>query len=319
MSKSAESKPVGNGGTKRPLPAEEQPIPETPALDFMDLTCSSQLQLADLELVFCNGTLYANAAILVNSGQYFHELILQSWKRDRNEHNRLVIPFGNAEPRHYETLLPLLHLCYNQGSPYNTLKSIETLFDTPLLFDEFLTFIDGIIHPTLIEMTHRALEGRNSTRPDIYPILKKHSEYGKKPGLLRPGLGGNIPNATPNQCLEKSYMDCYAMTSLHVNFRNQEPRKQLSINMYRHNTDAEDIKFFHNLYCLPTCIIQSNHERLNRLRQLLLFNTESLISVMPTLNFVLWTNDEISDAAFYTKAYEIPLLMKAILEVMIQR
>lgn len=296
--------PKANGGKKRPN--EMISIPEEPkgALDFTDSNSTLQLQVADIEFVFTDGTLYANAAMILSlSDILFRGMIVDTWKTmERNDLHRVV--YNMSDPAFckltkYRSILPVLYLAY--GRPVVATRCIKDLFVDAAVFDEFLTFADKIGCQALIGLIHKAIAERKDNHIAIYPVLKKHSKHGKLPGLVEPQIIGT------SICLEASFFSNFFRKE-NLNPPKDATRK-FYLDMFEDITDAEDIQFYWDNFSSP----QDASTRSYALHFLLLFNKKALIDTIDKFDLKRWTNAQICSSAQWAQTYTIPLLMEKLL------
>jgi hypothetical protein len=292
-------------GTKRPAePLSINNEPKESGLDFTNPNSSHQLQVSDLEFVFTNGTLYANAAILLTlSDTFFKGLIVDSWQSmKRNEMNRLV--YNMSDPalcgmQHYQSMLPIFHLAYQQSS---TMEAIRELFKSLPMLDEFLTFADKIGCNNLVANIHAALRSRIDNYTEIYPILKKHSNFGKLPGL-------NVPTKDLPCCLEQSFFLDFFRADV-INPAGIYSARKLYLNMFEPSTGVEDVQFFWDTCCSQV----ENIQRLHSLKLLFLFNKAALVATVEKFDLNRWNTSEICTIARQTRTYDTPALMEKLLK-----
>lgn len=290
---------AGKPKTKRPLEAISVDNADKSKLDFTDPNSCEQLQVSDIEMVFENGTLYANAAMLVKTSAFFKGVLLDSWHSTaRNEFHRCVFPMSDPKiggVRFKEVAIPVLYLAY--GDFKSSCEAIRGLFSDVKILDEFLTFADKIIWPSLVGVIHQAVLHREATCPQIYPVLKAHSKYGKLQGLLL-----NISTAR-KWCLEEVYF---------LNLFLTDSVRSYSSDEFKNVTTAEDVDFYLTSIAIREPIPA---RKLLALKLLFLFNRDTLCDCLDaeivTSN---WTAAEICEAAHWSMLPNHPKLMLKILK-----
>ncbi len=274
-------------------------------LDFTNPNSSDQLQIADIELIFENGTLYANAAVLITTCDFFRGMLLESWQStSRNEMHRCVYPMADPKlgvSKAHQVILPVLYLAY--GKRAETLRAIEDLFLTPPLLDDFLNFANKIGWTALINSIHQALVERVDNYTEIYPVLKKHSNYGQLPGLLSGGP------KTPVNSLEVSFFATWFTPGALSPKKNAKRRPH--IEMFEAVTDEEDVRFFYNTYCGDK---RNEDFHLQSLRYLLLLNKPALIANLEKLDLSIWSVAEWCSITQWSNTCTTPALMSLILK-----
>jgi hypothetical protein len=231
---------------KRTVTLVDTTATDESALDFTDPNSTEILKVSDIEFVFLNGTLYANAAMLVNTCDFFKGVLVDTWhSTNRNELHRCVYPMHDTKiggPYHKEVMLPLLHLAYrNQKS---CIKAIQSLFEEPKLFDGFMTFVDKIGWKQIHPLIHDALTYRPNHNLHIYSILKGYSTYGTKPNFLKTTSLDNQGPSDSTIFLELSFFTNIINSMIHRS-------SSFQVGMFNGLVDVEDVKFFNKFFCDP--------------------------------------------------------------------
>jgi hypothetical protein len=296
---------------KRPASVVDLTTPDESALDFTDPNSTDILKVSDIEFVFLNGTLYANAAMLVNTCDFFKGVLVDTWQStDRNDCHRCVYPMHEAKiggPYHKEVMFPLLHLAYRNKQ--SCIKAIHSLFEEPKLFEEFMSFVDKIGWKQLHPLIHDALTHRPHHNPEIYPILKCYSAYGTKPNFLRfseptsPGLAGSTAKDERPVFLELSFF-----TNI-VNSMVQRP-PSFQIGMFDGLVDVEDVKFFNKYFCDPRV---TTGIRIAALMVLLILDRKHVKTCLTELDL---HKNHIALACQKAQVYKDEELMKTILGIL---
>ena len=250
------------------------------ALDFSDPNSSEMLRVSDLEFVFTNGTLYANAALLVKTCDFFRGVLVDTWhSTGRNDLHRCVYPMHEARiggPLHKEVMLPLLHAAYRNDK--SCITTIQSLFEEPKLFDEFLTFVDKIGWPDIHQLIHKALLYRPENSPSIYTILKKHSNFGSRPNFVVIGVMATdmleVPSSQEGVCLEASFFTNLASEMW-------KKTRKINIGMFDGLLEVEDVIYYYKQFCEGQ---RERGSRLAVLKVLFLLDRDVLKSCIIELN-----------------------------------
>jgi hypothetical protein len=137
-------------------------------MDFSNPKSSKMLEVHDVVIKTSEGKLYANACMLVRVEFFYNLLTANIEKTD----GRIVLEF-ELPTIILETVL--LHI-YEENTLTESL--ITVMLDSPEILDQFLEFIHGKLISSILPFLMTVLKTRTEPFSDVYPIIRKHSNYG---------------------------------------------------------------------------------------------------------------------------------------------
>jgi hypothetical protein len=159
-------------------PAPKKLLNRYGGIDFSDLNSHPSMKVTDVELICKDGKkLYAHRLELIFL-PYFSD-ILKDLLCVKEVDKKLTLEFKEFDSKILEIVL-----YYAYGLLSKAIALIHNSLQDISLFDQLLLFIDGRGMLFLLHHIIDALKARKFWSSEIYPIIVKHSKYGKNKTFL---------------------------------------------------------------------------------------------------------------------------------------